>query len=102
MPFTLTPQLTIAGRALVKLDQSQLAAQAGLSDEALADFEGGIASLDETALARLAAALEHFGVEFLPEGDTGAGLRLKFNRQETGQILNWEGEGGLPGEDEVP
>ncbi|AKI01240.1 hypothetical protein IMCC20628_02542 [Hoeflea sp. IMCC20628] len=102
MPIVLTPQFSIAARALAEIDQAQLAEQAGLPTSLLADFEAGVHSFDEPALARLTEALEHFGVEFLPENDTGAGLRLKFNRQETGQILNWEGEGGTSGEDDVP
>lgn len=102
MPIVLTPQFSIAARALAKIDQAQLADQAGLTVSSLADFEAGVQPLDEPALAKLIEAIEHFGVEFLPENDTGAGLRLKFNRQETAQILNWEGEGGTSGDDEVP
>lgn len=102
MPIVFTPQFSIAARALAKIDQARLANQAGLTAASVADFEAGIQSLDEPALAKLVDALQHFGVEFLPEDNTGAGLRLKFNRQETGQILDWEGEGGTPGEDKVP
>lgn len=102
MPFVLTPQFSIAARALTEIDQAQLAAQAGLPVASLSEFEAGHKSLDEPQLAKLVEALDHFGVEFLPENDHGAGLRLKFNRQETRQILGWEGEGGSAAEDEVP
>lgn len=102
MPIVLTPKFSIAARALAEIDQSQLAAQAGLPVAAIADFEAGVQSLDGPALGKLIEALDHFGVELLPENDAGAGLRLKFNRQETSQILGWEGEGGAAAEDEVP
>lgn len=102
MPIALMPKFSIAARALAEIDQTQLADQAGLPVAALADYEAGKQSLDEAALARVIAALDHFGVELLPESDAGAGLRLKFNRQETRQILGWEGEGGAAADDEVP
>jgi len=102
MPIVLTPEFSIAARALALIDQAQLAAQAGLAVTSVADFEAGVHSLDGPALASLIAAFEHFGIEFLPENDAGAGLRLKFNRQETGQILGWEGEGGAAADDDVP
>ena len=98
----LTPSLVNAARALAKIDRQQLATKAGLEVETLANFEDGLFDLDAVACAELRQAIEHFGVELLPAADAGPGLRLKFNDQETGQILGWEGEGGTPGEDDVP
>lgn len=98
----LTPSLVSAARALAKIDREELAGKAGLDAEALARFEEGLIGLDAAALYELRKAIEHFGVEFLPAADAGPGLRLKFNDQETGQLLGWEGEGGMPGEDDVP
>jgi Helix-turn-helix. len=98
----LTPELVGAARALAKISREQLAEHAGLSPNELAAFEEGLAGLDSEALAGLRRAIEHFGVELLPEEQSGVGIRLKFTTQEAGQILNWEGEGGKPGEDEVP
>ncbi|GEO83531.1 MULTISPECIES: hypothetical protein [Alphaproteobacteria] len=98
----LTPSLVGAARALAKIDRERLAAKAGLEVGALAGFEDGLSDLDPAARDELLKAIEHFGVEFLPADDAGPGLRLKFNAQETGQLLGWEGEGGTPGEDEVP
>ena len=98
----LTPSLVSAARALAKIDRDRLAKQAGLTAGELARFEDGLSDLDATACATLRQAIEHFGVEFLPATDAGPGLRLKFNDQETCQILGWEGEGGTPGEDDVP
>jgi len=98
----LTPSLVNAARALAKIDRQQLAAKAGLEVETLANFEDGLSDIDAAARDKLRQAIEHFGVEFLPPTDAGPGLRLKFNEQETGQLLGWEGEGGMPGEDDVP
>ena len=40
---------------------------------------------------------------FIPESDgIGAGVRLKFLRQDVKQIARLEGEGGLVGDDDVP
>jgi hypothetical protein len=48
-------------------------------------------------------ALEDFGAQFISEGDgMGAGVRLRFTRQDVKQIGRLEGEGGLVGEDDVP
>ncbi|MBW8283594.1 MAG: XRE family transcriptional regulator [Rhizobium sp.] len=98
----LTPSLVSAARALAKIDREQLAAKAGLEVDTLEQFEDGLSGLDAAGLDHLRQAIEHFGVEFLPPNDSGPGLRLRFNEQETGQLLGWEGEGGLPGEDDVP
>jgi transcriptional regulator with XRE-family HTH domain len=98
----LTPSLVSAARALAQIDLGQLAEISGLDTEALAGFEQGLSGLDNASLDALRKAIDHFGVEFLPAGDAGPGLRLKFNTQETGQLLDWEQEGGTPGEDEVP
>ncbi|MCL6705660.1 helix-turn-helix transcriptional regulator [Pseudomonas sp. R2.Fl] len=100
--MTLTPELVGAARALAKISREQLAERAGLPLAELAAFEEGLAGLDADAETGLRRAIEHFGVELLPEEGSGVGIRLKFTAQETGQILNWEGEGGKPGEDEVP
>lgn len=97
----LTPEIVGAARALAKISRERLAERAGLSANELAAFEEGLAGLDRDSLAGLRQAIEHFGVELLPEEESGVGIRLKFNVQETGQILNWEGEGGRSGEDDV-
>lgn len=51
----------------------------------------------------LLAALEAFGIVMILEGDgMGAGVRLKFTRQDTKQIVRLENEGGIPRLDDVP
>lgn len=98
----LTPELLAAARALARIDRADLAERSGLLADRITAFEEGRLGLDTTETGALRDAVEHFGAEFLPEGDAGVGVRLKFNRQETGQILGWEGEGGRSGDDDVP
>lgn len=52
---------------------------------------------DAEAVSR---AFEKFGVIVIDEDDgMGAGIRLKFTRQDVKQILRLEGEGGIAGSD---
>jgi predicted transcriptional regulator len=47
--------------------------------------------------------LEHFGLILLEESDgMGAGVRLKFTRNEVRQIARLESEGGIIGSDDAP
>ena len=47
--------------------------------------------------------LVHFGVIVIGESDgMGAGVRLKFTRQDVRQIARLEGEGGIIGSDDAP
>jgi hypothetical protein len=51
--------------------------------------------------AAIIRALESAGVEFIPENGGGAGVRLKYNRQDVRAIGKLEGEGGVVAEDDV-
>ena len=54
-------------------------------------------------LEAISRALERFGAVFFPESDgIGAGVRLKFMRQDVRQIARLEGEGGIVADDDVP
>lgn len=56
----------------------------------------GMVEESEDDLRGLNRALEHFGIIVITEGDgMGAGVRLKFTRQDVRQIARLEGEGGL-------
>ena len=47
--------------------------------------------------------MDHFGVIIIEELDgMGAGVRLKFTRQDVSQIARLEGEGGIVGSDDAP
>ena len=94
-----------AGRALAGIGEAEFAAAAGLSIEALRLTEGGgsawVQSGAEAAAVR--RGLEHFGVIVVEESeDLGAGVRLKFTRQDVRQIVRLEGEGGIVGSDDAP
>lgn len=101
----ITGRLIAAARALTGIGQSDFAAAAGLSVETLRRIEeSGSACVqsrrDAEALAR---GLEHFGVIVIEEADgMGAGVRLKFTRQDVRQIARLEGEGGIVGSDDAP
>ena len=98
----LTPELCAAARALAKINLADLAARTGLSVDALTDFESGLAVFSDEQRHTLFHTLESLGILFLPEEqDAGIGLRLKFDRDETARIIDWETEGGSAGEDEV-
>lgn len=73
--------------------------------EKVALFEaGGSAWLQDPDDAEaVTRALEHFGVVVIVEDDgMGAGVRLKFTRQDVAQIMRLEGEGGIARSDDVP
>lgn len=96
----------IAARALVSLSQDQLAQAAGISIKTLRRMEANGVNLpsptEPCPVTSVRQALERAGALLVPEdGVAGAGVRLKFTRLDTRQINRWEGEGGLPAEDDV-
>jgi hypothetical protein len=100
----LTGRLVAAGRALTGVSQENLAAAAAIPLEVYLRLEaGGAAWLAEDEARSLGRALEAFGVVIVPEGDgMGAGVRLKFTRQDVRNIVRLETEGGIVGSDDVP
>ena len=103
--FEVTGRLIAAGRALVEVGREDFAKAAGLSVEALTLLEAGGSSWvdrqdDADAIVR---AFDMFGVGVGDEGDgLGAGVRLKFTRQDVKQILRLETEGGMARPDDAP
>lgn len=92
----LTGRLVAAGRALTGIGQNELASASGIPLEKLRLLEASAAAWipDEESQA-LDRALEKYGAVIVPEGDgLGAGVRLKFTRQDTRQIGRLETEGG--------
>jgi transcriptional regulator with XRE-family HTH domain len=101
----MTGRLIAAARTLTGINPAELAKAAGIAPATLAQMEAGGSAIVEAAVAADAVrrALENFGAQFIPEGDgMGAGVRLRFTRQDVKQIGRLEGEGGLVGEDDVP
>jgi transcriptional regulator with XRE-family HTH domain len=103
--FVVTGRLIAAARVLTGISRADLANASGVATAKLAQLEaGGSAPPEsETDVEALKRALEGFGAMFIPEGDgIGAGVRLKFLRQDVKQIGRLEGEGGIVGNDDVP
>jgi len=100
-PTALTAAQCRAGRALIEWLQAQLSQSASIDIQTVADFEKRIRAADETTRRRLRATLEAAGVVFIAENGGGAGVRLRFNREEVWEVNRWEDEGGLAGEDDI-
>ncbi len=64
-------------------------------------FRKAVRAADETTRRRLRATLEAAGVIFIAENGGGAGVRLKFSREEVWEVNRWEEEGGRSGEDDI-
>jgi transcriptional regulator with XRE-family HTH domain len=71
------PEQCRAARALIGWSQDQLAESSRVAKATIANFEAGNRTPYDRTLADVAVALEAAGVEFLPEGESGAGVRLK-------------------------
>lgn len=75
----LTGEQLRAARAMVRMEQSELAASADVSVETVKRLErtvGGISANTGTAAA-IQKALEAAGVDFIPENGGGPGVRLR-------------------------
>ena len=98
-------RLIAAARALAGIGQAEFAAAAGLPVEALLLMEaGGSAWLrSERDVEAVSRGLQHYGLIIIEEsGGMGAGVRLKFTRQDVRQIARSEDEGGIIGSDDAP
>jgi DNA-binding XRE family transcriptional regulator len=101
----LTGRLVAAARALVGISREDFAKAACVPAETIAAIEAnGSAWLHTESEAEAARrALDHFGVVIVDEdGGMGAGVRLKFTRQDVKQLARLEGEGGPARADDAP
>ena len=95
----------MAARALTGISREKLAARAKVEPSILDRLEarGTLANAAEEDLAKVCRALEELGAVFIDEKEgAGAGVRLKFSRNQTRAIDRWENEGGAAAEDDVP
>lgn len=94
--------LARAARALVQVSATAVAERAGCTRNQLKAFEKGHWDLTLEQQGALRDALEHYGAILIPDDDKGGyGVRLKFNRNKIPLIERWEGEGGMPADDDV-
>jgi transcriptional regulator with XRE-family HTH domain len=94
-----------AARALTDISQKELADRAKIPLAELLRLEAyGAAWLPNDATTEaIRNALDSFGAILVPEGHgLGAGVRLKFSRQDVRQISRLENEGGPAADDDVP
>lgn len=73
----MTPAQCRAARALLSLEQGDLAASAGIARATIIDFEREARTPRKTTLDALRIALEAAGVEFIAENGGGPGVRLR-------------------------
>lgn len=73
----MSPEQCRAARAMLNLEQSEVAASAGVARATLIDFEKGQRVPRPSTVAAIRAALEAAGVEFIPENGGGPGVRLR-------------------------
>jgi transcriptional regulator with XRE-family HTH domain len=97
----ITGPLCRAARALVEWPRDYLAQKSGVSVETIADYEMRKIDPGVEARVKLQHALEQGGAIFLPEGNDGLGVRLKFRQRDVRQINRLENEGGPVGEDDI-
>jgi predicted transcriptional regulator len=72
-----TPRQIRAARALLGWSQQQLADRAIISVNALARLETGKADSRASTIQAIERALTKAGIEFLPKGDRGEGVRMR-------------------------
>jgi len=101
----MTGRLIAAARALTGVNRKDFAAAVGVTPETLTAMEAnGSAWLhSQSEVEAVCRAFDKFGVIALSEeGGMGAGVRLKFTRQDVRQIARLESEGGVVGSDDAP
>lgn len=97
----LTGPLCRAARALVQWPRERLAEACGVTKRAIREFETAGIDPGPEVKATIQRLLEQGGAVFLPEGDMGAGVRLRHTKKDVRALNRLEAEGGPVGEDAV-
>jgi DNA-binding XRE family transcriptional regulator len=79
----MTPAQSRAARALLEMNQSVLAQNAGLGLSTIVDFEKERRQVSEDAVLAIEAAFERAGIEFIEENGGGEGVRLRKPRRSS-------------------
>ena len=79
----MTPAQSRAARALLEMNQSVLAQNAGLGLSTIVDFEKERRQVSEDAVLAIVAAFERAGIEFIEENGGGEGVRLRKPRRSS-------------------
>jgi predicted transcriptional regulator len=74
---TISPSQCRAGRALLEINQTRLAASAGLGLSTVVDFEKERRLVSPESVQAIRRALARAGVEFIDENGGGPGVRLR-------------------------
>ena len=77
----MTPFQCRAARALLEMNQSTLAQNAGLGLSTIVDFEKDRRQVSVDAVKAIKAALEREGITFIEENGGGEGVRLRKPRR---------------------
>lgn len=100
--FIIPGDLARSARALTQVSVAMVAEAADLGADRLRAYERGDGTLTAEQSHRLRLALEEFGALFVAEDEqAGYGVRKKWSGSLTQRVETWEGEGGLPGDDDI-
>jgi DNA-binding XRE family transcriptional regulator len=77
----MTPSQCRAARALLEMNQSTLAQNAGLGLSTIVDFEKDRRQVSVDAVESIKAALEREGITFIEQNGGGEGVRLRKPRR---------------------
>jgi transcriptional regulator with XRE-family HTH domain len=77
LKLSILPSQCRAARALIGMDQAELARRAVVPRHVVADFENGSLTPSANDLAAIRAALEAAAVIFVDENGEGPGVRLR-------------------------
>jgi hypothetical protein len=77
----MTPAQCRAARALLEINQSILAQNAGLGLSTIVDFEKKRRHVSADAILAIRAALEKAGIEFIEDNGGGEGVRFRRARR---------------------